>query len=305
MGERIPGPVCSTRVGDDWIDLGTTCRSQTGKPGPIGIANALGGVALNALLPFKIKFDREHVYSKAREAARKRDIDLQIIGDDYRRSGEIRIDNEKYLKELIRLGSNGSKKVSDSARKTQFFIIRGGAEGLLPAKFEGVDTRTLDATNVIQPGTTTGGATSLEYHWDNNDLLAVFDPRGKLIGAALLRRPISISDESWTAPTANTIYNAWNNKEVSIYRNRNYEVPYLGLVVDDGMKKKGWVDMHKQEDSNGCILIVDPDTPALGTAALNEFEPKLLTDVLASIGKKPDQVNEPIPLGIMHLVDIK
>lgn len=303
MGERIPGPVCSTRVGDDWIDLGTTCRSQTGKPGPIGIANALGGVALNALLPFKIKFDREHVYSKAREAARKRDIDLQIIGDDYRRSGEIRIDNEKYLKELIRLGSNGSKKVSDSARKIQFFIIRGGAEGLLPAKFEGVDTRTLDATNVIQPGTTTGGATSLEYHWDNNDLLAVFDPRGKLIRAALLQRPISITGR-WTEKTANAVYNAWDNKEVSIYRNTNFDVSYLGLVVDDGMKKRAWVDMHKQEATNGCIFIVD-ETPDLGTEALNTFEPKLIVDVLASIGKKPDQVKGAIRLGIMHLVDIK
>src|SRR5260370_5717159 len=144
MGERIPGPLCSTRVGDDWIDLGTTCRSQTGKPGPIGIANALGGVALNALLPFKIKFDREHVYSKAREAARKRDIDLQIIGDDYRRIGEIRIDNEKYLKELIRLGANGSKKGSDSARKIKFFIIRVGAEGVFSADFANKD-----ASNIV------------------------------------------------------------------------------------------------------------------------------------------------------------
>ena len=63
--------------------------------------------------------------------------------------------------------------------------------------------------------------------------------------------------------------------------------------------------MHKQEATNGCIFIVDPETPEYGTEQLNTFEPKLITDVLASIGKKPDQVKGAIRLGIMHLVDIK
>jgi len=26
---RKPGPVCSTRVGDQWIDAGTLCRTKT------------------------------------------------------------------------------------------------------------------------------------------------------------------------------------------------------------------------------------------------------------------------------------
>jgi len=302
---RVPAPLCSTRVGDEWIDLGTLCRSRSSKPGIVEVAAT---IALEHVSPFKAKFDREHVYSKAREAARKRDIDLQIIGDDYSRSAEINLGNEKYLKELIRLGSNGKQKVSDSARKIQFFIIRGGAEGLLPEKMAErgawVDTTSLDAGNVLAQASTTDGSTSGEFRFDNNDLLAVFDPRGKLIGAALLQRPLSITGR-WTPKTANKIYNAWHNKDVSIYRNTNFDVPYLGLVVDDGMKRQGWVDLHKQEATNGCIFIVDPDTPALGTEELNTFEPKLLIDVLASIGKRPDEVKGKISLGTMHLVDIK
>jgi hypothetical protein len=142
------------------------------------------------------------------------------------------------------------------------------------------------------------------FRWDFNDLLAVFDPHGKRIGAALLQRPISI-DGIWTKKTANAIYDAWDKKGVSIYRNTNFDVPYLGLVVDDGMKKKGWVDLHKQEATNGCIFIVDPNTPEYGKDELKTFEPQLINDILASIGKRPDDVKGTISLGIMHVVDIK
>jgi hypothetical protein len=239
------------------------------------------------------------VYSKAPEAARKRDIDLQIIADDYSRSGEISLVNERYLKELIRLGSRGRETVKDSARKVQFFIVRGGAEGLLPP-----DMTREDASRVVFPGVTTGGATSPEFRFDNNDLLAAFDPKGKLIRAALLQRPLSITG-SWTEKTANAVYNAWHNKQVSIYRNRNFDVPYLGLVVADGMKNRAWVDLHKQEATNGCIFIVDEDTPAMGSDELNDFEPKLIVDVLAAIGKKPADVRGAIHLGVMRVVDIR
>ncbi|MGA7928157.1 MAG: hypothetical protein WCA20_19480 [Candidatus Sulfotelmatobacter sp.] len=297
MGGQKPGPLCSTRVGDDWIDLGTMCRSQTPAPGLLDVSAATIRAALGSAL--KTKFDRDHVYSRAPEAARKRDIDLQIIGDDYSRSAEISLNSDKYLKQLIKLGSNGDRQVSDKTKKIQFFIIRGGAEGFLPSDMAGKD-----ASNVLFPGSTTDGKKSPEFRFDNNDLLAVFDPRGKLIGAALLQRPTSISG-IWSTKTANAIYNAWDNKEVSIYRNTNFDVPYLGLLIDDGMKKKGWVDLHKQEATNGCIFIVDPATPEYGTEELKTFEPKLLTDVLASIGKRPEDVKGRISLGVMRLVDIK
>ena len=297
MGGHKPGPVCTTRVGDDWIDLGTMCRTQTEPPGMVGTAFAVAGALVGS--PLKAKFDKDHVYSKAPEAARKRDIDLQIIGDDYSRSNEISVKSESYLKKLIELGSNGGKKVSDKAKKIQFFIIRGGAEGFLSSDMAGVD-----ASNVVLTGSTTSGKTTQDT-FDNNDLLAVFDPRGKLINAALLQRPTSIPDAPWTPGTANAIYNAWNDKDVSIYRNTNFDVPYLGLMLDDHMKKRGWVDMHKQEATNGCIFIVDPSTPDYGSEELKTFEPQLIIDVLASIGKKPKDVKRRIYLGVMHLVDIK
>jgi hypothetical protein len=155
----------------------------------------------------------------------------------------------------------------------------------------------------VQRGVSTSKKVT-ENKVDFNDLMAVFEPNGKLIRAVLLIRPLQIPGR-WSVGTANDIYNAWNNKEVSIYRNTNFLVPYLGLVVDDGMKKRGWVDLHKQEQTNGCIFIVDSDTPALGTPELDTFEPKLIHEILATIGKKADDVKGAIRLGIMHLVDIK
>ena len=79
----------------------------------------------------------------------KRDIDLQIIGDDYSRSAEISLDNERYLKELIRLGSDGKQTVSTRAGKIQFFIVRGGAEGFLPADMAKKNASKLPGTRVI------------------------------------------------------------------------------------------------------------------------------------------------------------
>jgi hypothetical protein len=293
MGTRPPGPICSARVGTDWIDAGTLCRSRSTPPGP----GDLGELLLKNLDPAKVAFDRDHTYSLAPEAARKRDIDLQIIGDDYKRSREITITSEAYLKELIRLGSGGKQSVSTAAKKIQFFIIRGGAEGFLSSAFA-----KLNAGDVSDQGESTGKKITTN-RVDFNDVMAVFEPSGKLIRAVFLIRPLQIPGR-WTARTANDIYNAWHNKEVSIYRNTSFLVPYLGLVVDDGMKKRGWVDIHKQEQTNGCIFITDPDTPALHTPELDTFEPKLIHEILATIGKTPDQVKGMIRLGIMKLVDI-
>lgn len=299
MGERTPGPICSTRVGDQWIDGGTMCRTKSDAAGPTGVDRITEIIALN-LQRSKTKFDTDHVYSTAREAARKRDIDLQIIGDNYARSSEIRLDNETYLKELIRLASGGKQTVSGNARNLQFFIVRGGAEGLLSP-----DMASVDAGNVVFPGSTTNGKKSADWRFDNNDLLAVFDPKGKLIRAVLLQRPISIPG-TWSARNATKVYDSWHNRAVAIYRNDNFAVPYLGLVVDDGMKKSvGWVDIHKQEATNGCIFVVDEDTPPIDTEALNTFEPKLMHEILASIGKTADKVKGSITLGTMRVVIIK
>lgn len=264
-----------------------------------GVTGAAKLVVSSVTDPDKAVYDREHVYSLAPEAVRKRDIDLQIIGDDYRRGDEITITNEKYLKELVRLGSNGKQVVSDRAKKIQFFIIRGGGEGFL-----GAGMAKLDANHYTSAGETTDGKKGRTFHWDLNDLLAVFDPRGRLVRAAFLQRPTYISGR-WSTETSTEIYNAWHDKEVSIYRNTNFGVPYLGLVVSDGKKHKGWVDMHKQEATNGCIFIVDENTPDYGTPELDAFEPKLIHEVLATIGKKADDVKGMISLGIIKTVNIK
>jgi hypothetical protein len=296
MGDRTPGPICTARVGDHWIDGGTNCRTRVKRPGPVSLADAWP----EGSNPAKDRFDADHVYSLAPEAARKRDIDLQIIGDDYTRSAEINIGSEHYLKELISLGSRGHQAVSTSARKIQFFIVRGGAEGFLDASLGGAN-----AGDFVAPGVTTGGKRSPTYRWDLNDLLAVFDPKGTLIRATFLQRPIAIAGV-WKEENSMAVYNAWHEKDVSIYRNQNFSVEYLGLVVSDGMKHRGWVDMHKQEATNGCIFIVDPDTPDMSEHdKLNAFEPKLIHEVLATIGKTADQVKGMIHLGTMRVVDLK
>jgi hypothetical protein len=307
MAGRSPGPVCSSRVGDDWIDLGTTCRTLVDKPGIADMAAAMARIALQRVSLVKQKFDRDHVYSLAPPAARKRDIDLQIISDDYSRSSEISMENEDYLKQLIKIASNEKITVSGSAKRMQFFYVKGGGEGFLPATMA-----KLNASKIVQPGSTTHAVSDFaeEFTFEANDLLAVFDRHGKLIRAARLERPTSILDKTlpadspkntFRASTAESIYNSWDKKDVLIYRNANFSVPYLGLHVDAG----AWiVDFHKQEDTNGCIFIVDPATPPLNTEALNTFEPQLITDILTSIGKTPAQVRGSIGLGVIRLIDI-
>lgn len=313
MGGRSPGPICSSRVRDEWIDLGTTCRTLVDKPGIADMAAAIARMALEKVSLVKQKFDRDHIYSTAPSAAKKRDIDLQIISDDYSRSSEISFSSESYLKELIRLGSDDKITVSGSAKRMQFFYIKGGGEGFLDASMAKVN-----ASKIVHPGSTTHsapGGFQEEFTFEVDDLLAVFDKHGKLIRAVLLERPTSILDKTipadspkntFRASTAESIYNSWDKKDVLIYRNTNFSVPYLGLHVDAG----AWiVDFHKQEDTNGCIFIVDPATPPLKPDGvkndeLNNFEPKLITDILAAIGKTPDQVKGIISLGVMRLVNL-
>jgi hypothetical protein len=142
-------------------------------------------------------------------------------------------------------------------------------------------------------------------------LLAVFEGSGKLLGSALLKRPISIIDPSekdpnvWTEGTANQIYDAWDGRPVRLYRNTHYDIEYYGLMIWD---KLGWyakrhvmVDLHKQEKTNGCIFIVDPDTPRLADPArLNLFEPQLIKDIQAHIGARTKD-----NIGTMQVIEIK
>ena len=255
---------------------------------------------LAAVDPAMAKFESDHVYSTAHEATTKRQIDLQIIGGDYARGGEISLTSPRYLKRLIELASNGKTSVG-TASAMQFFIVKGGAEGFLPAFLRGQD-----ASSVVESdGSTTQGAGST-FHFDHNDLLVVFDSLGLLVGAARLERPTFITG-IWSRKTADKVYAAWDGKTVFIYRNTSFDIPYVGLGVDDGFRgRAATVDLHKQEATNGCIFVVDPNTPDIDDKALETFEPKLIKDILASIGKSTTAVRgKRITLGKMRVIDIR
>lgn len=315
MGNQVPGPMCTSRVGDEWIDQGTMCRTQSLPPGPC--AKLVG--CTTTVLPgkSKSKFDREHIYSQASEALTKRAIDLQIIGGDYSRSGEISLNNEDYLKKLIEIGSRHKQRVSETASALQFFIIHGGGEGLLPP---GEGAETLDAGRTAGPGQTTDNKTTKNIY-DVNDVIAVFDRAGNLVSSAFLIRPLVVPHHL-SEKTANEVYKSWNGKPVFIYRNTHWYdtvggVLYLGLAVADGHRGSSPgsvnIDMHKTEQTNGCIWIHDPDTPPLnqrdkdGKRVLDSFEPKLIVDILKAKGMVPEdvKVQRTFSLGTMHTIDIK
>jgi hypothetical protein len=269
------------------------------------VVSVLRQTALDVLL------NGPRVYSTAPEAARKRLIDEQIMGGNLANAARIDMNNEAYLKELIKLSSNGKKSVSASASGLQFFIVQGGGEGFLDPSYEGKDASRV----FLGGGVTTSGAPGTAMIFDDNDLIAAFDQKGKLINSALLRRPIAITNPNiWTEGTANKVYEAWDGSPVGIYRNTNprFSIWYYGLWINDklGYYNKGWVriDLHKEEATNGCIFIKDPDTPPLSeTIRLNAFEPQFIKDIQSHIGAKTKPnigTMHMIDIGTMHLIDI-
>jgi hypothetical protein len=230
--------------------------------------------------------------------------------NDFANAGRIDMSSEAYLKELIKRASNGKFNVKGGSQSIEFFIVRGGGEGFLDAKYRDRDA----SRDVRHYGSTTAGEAGSTFTFDCNDLVVAFDKKGKLISSALLERPISIvlSNDPvfWRESTANKVYDAWDGRGVSIYQNTYYfrkfnGVKYYGLWVDDsnGSYTSGFVtiDMHKQEQTNGCMFIVDPATPSLANkAALDNFEPQFIKDIQAAIKAK-----EKSYIGIMHMLTIK
>jgi hypothetical protein len=347
MPAQVPGPICTSRVGTDWIDSDTLCLARTPAPADCQ-AFVRAGCTLTPVAggAQKVEFDRTHVYSGAREAAAKRALDLKIIGGDYSRGGEISLDNGNYLEQLIELAS-GAPRVSQYAKSLQFFIIQGGGEGFLP---EHIDDQYADTTPVGQMnagrmrkrGWTTDGKPEIDLY-DENDIIAVFDSSGGFVSAARIERPVSIPGW-WGEGTAKKVNNNWDNKPVSIYRNTYWfklqkpsrpvgqGVIYLGLAVHEHYRSSEHitVDIHKQENTNGCILIVDRNTPKdlekldpqgrtlaafdktqgkvvpVPLKEIDLFEPKFIVDILGAVGKAPEDVKEHanLPLGITHIIRI-
>jgi hypothetical protein len=251
-----------------------------------------------------------HTYSKAPEASAKRMIDVQIMGNDFSKGSMIDLHSEAYLKELIKRASNGKFSVIGGSNGIDFFIVKGGGEGFLQAWL-----RNHNADRVISTGKkTTSGEVGYRSIFDYNDLIAAFDKAGKLISSALLERPVSISVPSdpnlWRELTSATVYDAWDGQRVSLYQNTYFfwkykGVKYYGLRVDDS---KGYyrnnlarIDIHKQENTNGCMFIVDPNTPSLSEKTiLDEFEPQFIKDIQKAIGAKAKE-----NIGKMHMITIK
>jgi hypothetical protein len=127
--------------------------------------------------------------------------------------------NEEYLEKLISSASDGSVTVETAAEGLHFFIVKGGGEGFLPGRY-----RRIDASDV----------TRKDKRFDDNDLIAVFDEKGKLIGSILVQRPF-IGRGEITEKTANKVDNAWDRGAVSLNQNENFDIRYLGLNIYDSL----------------------------------------------------------------------
>jgi hypothetical protein len=86
----------------------------------------------------------------------------------------------------------------------------------------------------------------------------------------------------------------------------------VGLALDDGFRNgsanKGqrvFIDMHKEEATNGCIFIDDDTTPTDPNALLT-FEPVLIKKIMASknITEATLAKGRQVSLGTMHVVRI-
>jgi hypothetical protein len=227
-----------------------------------------------------------HTYSTSPEALRKRVRDA-LIAQDLSTSA-VDIGNGSYWSSLIAQISKGKHQVETKAKGLQFFYVKGGGEGFLPSYYEGKNADRV----VFGGGVTTRGTTSATMIFDNNDALVVFDKQGQLLDAALLERPLSIAERNmWTEPTAQRILGAWHKRPVALYRNTNFDIHYYGLMIADSL---GWyssgrvrVDFHKQEATNGCIFIVDANTPPYADKTrLNVFEPRLIERIQQAVGAK-------------------
>jgi hypothetical protein len=145
------------------------------------------------------------VYSDAPEAALKKRLDKQILGKDWESRS---MDNEAYLKELIKVSSSDrSSTVQDSAKGLQFFIIKGGGEGFLDSCYENDD-----ASNVQEAEPDTDRNLTMSTY-KNNDLFIVFNQQGKLVSSTLLSRPLSIPGVI-RKETVKAVCDAWDGQPV-------------------------------------------------------------------------------------------
>ena len=102
MGDRKPGPICSSQLGPDWIDAGTRCRSRTSS-GPLGILMSLA-MGATPKDPKKAAQDEE---------------DKALIGYDIQVIGSSQFGKTREGKEIVvllnRLHRNGNIVYGDTS----------------------------------------------------------------------------------------------------------------------------------------------------------------------------------------------
>ena len=258
-------------------------------------------------------------YSKSPAASVKRPYDLQIMDNDVRNSARVDFQKGDYIKQLIKLMSRGTVEVKTLTRGLQFFFLQGGSEGFL----DSATFSSIDASRIVSGGSTTSGGSGVTMVFDMTNLLAAFDGHGDFVSSAPLIRPLSIKVppppppgfHGWSEEAATNVLAAWNNCPVNLDHNTNYKVKYYGLQVDDSKNYYSSgairVDIHKQEQTNGCIFIIDDSTPPVpdralpavqkdaALKALNDFEPKFIKDIQEKLGKK-----EAWPAGTMRVISM-
>lgn len=89
MSKQPPGPLCSQRLGSEWIDTGTMCRSQSSSPGPTGLsptqrrqrAKALKAADARALIKVSLPLVLEHMTREQIQRV-QRVLDAAVLNPD-------------------------------------------------------------------------------------------------------------------------------------------------------------------------------------------------------------------------------
>ena len=265
MASQLPGPMCVSSLGADWIDAGTMCLSLTDAP---GVAGAQGPVPWHRDPFSSVQLATAGlVYSKAKEAAWKRRFDIQMASAGVRPTP----DSGLYWRSL--LGCLAVGKACSGAESLQFFVIRGGYEGFLAKRMT-----LIDANQTVWDGR--GAGTT-----DLNDALVVLDGAGSLLGAFQLAVP------NYFPRTARMVASDWDGRAVFAYHNGTYD--YDGLaVLDRGKlptfdpkigKYEYWIDIHHKVGTLGCIEIA-----GAATVATRDFDAFVRT-ISKSHGRAADE----------------
>ncbi len=256
-----PAPLCVSRLGTDWNDAGTLCRSRSSRPGCVGLAEeALCRPSRRDPFASIQRSTAALVYSKAKEAGWKRRFDEEMAGSGI----QVAQTSGLYWRSLI--GCLIGTRTCKESGGIQFYLIRGGYEGFLTRSLMHVDAN--------------------QVHWDGrkegttdlNDALVILDTNGNCLGAFQLAVP------NYYPRTARMVAGDWDGRAVFAYYNTNNNWNYYALAVLDRGKlpkwdpKVGkynyWIDIHHKGGTYGCIEVVRSAFP--GASNFDSFVARII-----------------------------